>query len=408
MDVVAAVEQGSVPSHIPPELVAEYPFLRGRTSTERPGDIAQRMQAERPPAFYAPVLFGYGGAWVFNRLADARKIAMDNDNFHKKSGMPFAAMTGGTWAMVPSEQNPPDHMLYRALVNPLFTPAAIARLDGKMRQYALDYVLGFKDRGHCEFISELAYEFPIRVFLELMDMPQARVAEFLAWETQLIHGTDIEEVTQATISVVNCLREEIAARRANPGDDFISFGIKAQFKGRDLNDDEMLGFCFGLFIGGLDTVSTHMGHFFRHLAEYPEDQAALRADPSKITDAIEELFRAYGAVTTMRICTNDIEIGGIQLRAGDQVAMSGPLLGRDPTEYSEPEKIKLDRRPKHMALGFGPHLCMGLHLARREIRIAMEVMLEQLPEFRIAPGAEIVYDLGGVVQPMTLPLVWDV
>jgi cytochrome P450 len=207
--------------------------------------------------------------------------------------------------------------------------------------------------------------------------------------------------------VLDYLTAEIAARRDAPGDDFIGHVLRAEIDGRKLDENELLGICFTLFIGGLDTVSAHLALLIRHLAEHAEQQAYLRANRSKIPDAMEEMLRAYGAPIITRQCVKDTSIAGVSIKAGDRVLLSAAMAGRDPIEYSEPRDIRFDRSPRHLTFGYGPHLCLGMHLARREIRISIETMFEMLPPFRIAPGAQIVSDIAAMIQPRSLPLVWD-
>ena len=159
----------------------------------------------------------------------------------------------------------PEHGKYRALINPLLAPQKMAALEGNVRRYARQYIDRFKDRGHCDYMSEFAFEFPIAVFLDLMGLPQSDVKQLLAWETKLLHEPDLAEIAGAVRGVKGYLQGKMAERRKNPGDDFISFAVQAEVDGRPLNEDELIGLTFGLYIGGLDTVSTNMGLHFRHL-----------------------------------------------------------------------------------------------------------------------------------------------
>jgi cytochrome P450 len=154
----------------------------------------------------------------------------------------------------------------------------------------------------------------------------------------------------------------------------------------------------------MDTVSTNMGLHFRHLAEHPQDQAWLRANPSKIATATEELLRAYSAVTTFRTCVKPVEIHGVQIMPGDKVAMCTTLANRDPEAFERPNDIMLERNPRHLTFATGPHRCVGAPRARRELTIALEECLAALPDFRLKPGSSIVTALGGMIQPITLPL----
>ena len=178
-----------------------------------------------------------------------------------------------------------------------------------------------------------------------------------------------------------------------------------EIDGRKLTEDELVGFSFNLFIGGLDTVSTNMGHQFLHLARNPQDQKLLKENPKLIPNAIDEMMRAYAAVTTFRTCTKATEFGGVKMMPGDKVMMSTTLAGRDPEEFPNPEQVSFDRKPRLLSWGFGPHMCVGMHLAKREMRIAIEEFVNRIPEFSVKPDHQVEYHLG-MIQPVTLPLVW--
>lgn len=223
----------------------------------------------------------------------------------------------------------------------------------------------------------------------------------------MTHPTSIEEVREGTVELVDFLREVIADRSKNPVDDFVSYGIQAEIAGRKLTDDELVGFCFNLSIGGLDTVSANMGLQFRHLAENPLHQAELRRNPALIPAAVEELFRAYATVTTDRHCVSPIRINGVQIMPGDMVALSTLLANRDPEASANPNEVILDRNPRHLIFATGVHPCVGAPLARRELVIAMEEMLAALPDFRIQAGVTIKTDLGPIIEPQSLPRVWN-
>jgi cytochrome P450 len=402
----AAPTSSRIPDHVPPELIQEIPWHRGATTTGVPHDSFQRLN-EGPEIFYAPTTPHGCSAWVFRRVGRWREVALDSEHFSNATATPFARMVGGDWQMIPIEIDPPLHPRYRSILNPLLSPKAMAALDEKVVKYAREHVSAFKDLGHCEFLKEFAFEYPIRIFLELMGLPLEKTAQFLKWERGLLYASTTEEAKASVQAVVDYLNAEIAARRAAPGDDFMGHVLRAEIDGRKLDDNELLGIFFTLYVGGLDTVSAHLAQMFRHLAGHPDQQAYLRANPSKIPEAIEEMMRAYGSAGGSRICVKETKIGAATIKPGDRIMYFAGLSGRDPLEYSEPQDIRFDRSPRHISFGYGPHLCVGIHLARREMRIAIETMLEMLPPFRIAPGAEIVSELFGMMQPRSLPLVWE-
>lgn len=397
----------TIPPHVPPELVRPFPYLIGQKTKAQPHSFIAAIH-EGPAVFWAEKAFhGISGAWIPRRGEDLRKIYADTEHFSARGIAPLSSLIDETWQLLPAEADPPLHGLLRAVMNPLFTPKRMTALEDQIRLYARGYIDVFRHRGSCEFLSDFAFEYPIRIFLELMGLPQERAVEFLAWEHDLLHATNLDEMKKATRAVVSYLRDQIEDRRANPRDDLISFGVQVEIDGRRLAEDELVGLCFNLFIGGLDTVSTALALQFRHLAERHDHQNVLRRNPDMIPGAIDEMMRAYAAVQTSRLCIKETTISGVTIKPGDRVLLLTYLAGRDPENYQNPEEVILDRNPRQCAFGYGPHLCVGIHLARRELRIAMEEFLAAIPEFSIAPGVEITSYLASIIRPVELPLVWQ-
>jgi cytochrome P450 len=395
-----------IPAHVPADRVHPFPFAYGATVSGDPfRDLADKVH-EGPEIFFAPNV-GPGGtpAWIFRRAKDLRDVYFDTDNFSNVDFAPFAKIIGANWSLIPAEIDPPMHARYRAFVNPAFTPKAMAKLEHGIRRYAREGLLAFRDKGRCDFMADFAYDFPIKVFLELMGLPLEMVDQFLIWENNLLHNSDMAALGGATMALVQYLEGEIEARRKVPRDDLITYGLNAEVDGRKLTQDEMIGFTFLLFIGGLDTVSANMGLHALHLARNAEDQALLRANPDRIGGAIDEMMRAYPAVTTFRTCVNEIDYKGVRMMPGDKIAMCTTIAGRDPEEYEDAGKVDLGRKPRHVSFGYGPHLCVGMHLARREMRIGIEEYLALLPPFEVEPGQVLQFHTG-VIQPTALPLVW--
>ena len=201
----------------------------------------------------------------------------------------------------------------------------------------------------------------------------------------------------------------LAERQANPGDDLISHMIKTPIQGREATYNELMGYFFNLFIGGLDTVTASLSNMFRYLAEHPVEQQYLRENPDKIPAAVEELMRAFSPVTTYRTVTQEIEISGVRMLPGDKVAVSTTLSNRDHLAFDDPHAVSFDRKAaQHVAFGHGIHFCLGVHLAKRELRIAVAEMLAAFSDIRLQPGVAIRSQVGGIVQPTNLPLILTV
>ena len=257
-----------------------------------------------------------------------------------------------------------------------------------------------------EFIKAFATPFPCTIVLDLLGLPQERLSESLEWEYGLIHCNSANERKQALLKVKAYLLEEISKREKNPTDDLISNALSMVTEGRKWTADEVFGHCFNLFIGGLDTVTANLGLHFYHLATHLDHQRYLRQNPEKIDIAIPELMRAYAAVTTARVCAKDYTLHGITIKKGDLVSMPTPLGSNDPEAYEHPDEVKLDRRSIHLSFGHGIHRCLGAHLARRELKVAMTEMLQKIPEFTLKPDAKVGFLMSNVIHIDNLPLVW--
>jgi cytochrome P450 len=181
--------------------------------------------------------------------------------------------------------DPPKHGRYRAMIFPLFTPKAVRALEAKVSDYASQYINQFKDKGGCEFMSEFAFEFPIKVVLDLIGLPQDMVGQFLEWETDLLHGHDLETIAAATKNVVAYLRAEIDERKRKPREDLLTFGVNAEVDGVKMTDDEVLGFAFNLFIGWIPFPQTSAcsSGISQHIMKIrPSSERILRLSPMQL------------------------------------------------------------------------------------------------------------------------------
>jgi cytochrome P450 len=276
-----------------------------------------------------------------------------------------------------------------------------------MRNYARSYIQKISAQGSCDVMEDFACRFPIKVFLQLFGLPLDEVEQFMQWEFALIHSADMAEITAAVKAVKQRLMAEINHRKHNPSDDLISHIAHSSHEGHPLNDDEIFGICFNLYLGGLDTVTTNIAWQLRHLASDIELQNKLRSDPSLIPEAVEEMLRAYSAVAISRTCVKTTEIGGVTLMPGDRVMLSTSLASNDPAVFENPTEVKLGRKKRHLGFGTGIHNCVGVRLARRELLIALEEFLLAIPTFKLAKNAKIVTHLSAVMYQESIPLVWS-
>ena len=398
----------SIPSHVPEHLVRDV-TLETLEGGDRDALRALCALHGGPDILWAPqARMNVGGGWIATRHALIRDVLQDGETFSSKATSGFSKLLGETWDLIPLEKDGDEHRKYRALMNPIFSPKRIQAIDDGVRITAerlLDDILA---AGECEFVDAFARPFPVIVFLELFGFPTGEMQRFLAWEDGLLHGKTMEARVTAAREIKDYMVDAIAARRADPRDDLISFAATSEIEGRQLSGEEVLGICYLLFVAGLDTVASSLGFHFRHLAEHPTHQQALREDPERIPDAIEELMRANPVVTTVRTVTRDTVFHGVAMRAGDRVVLPTGLAGRDEREFPGPHDIDFGREAnRHITFGSGPHRCLGSHLARREIKLAYELWLSKVPPFRVKAGETVVTHTSGVAGVDYLPLVWD-
>jgi cytochrome P450 len=405
---MATQPKAAIPAHVPPELVYTLPLFARKAVYESPQEtLIPEMHATLPAVSYVTNIFpGDQPGWLLKHAEDVQAMLRDADNYSKKGMGKFAQSIGDDWLVIPTEADPPVHTEYRKALNSHFAPQKMFALKDQVRERARNLVAAFKDRGECDFVHEFAEQYPVNIVLDLLGLPSDRMPQFLEWEKDILHSNDWQARTNAVRHVRDYLLEEIESRRQNPREDYITTVLGFESFGRPWTRDEVLGHCFNLYIGGLDTVTSLLGNIFAHLARNPAQQAALRADPSQIVLAVEEFLRAFAPVTVFRIATKEVEIRGQKILPGDYVAVSTPLVGRDPDFYDAPQEIRFDRKAAHMSLGSGIHKCLGMHLARLELQIAVEEFMTALPEFRVKDGFRVPYYVGNILHVEALHLQW--
>lgn len=398
--------QPSVPDHVPPHLVWDHSLEPFCHELDDPFLAASRLH-EGPDIFWATDS-GHGRpAWVITRHTLQQEAFADYAHFTSQGGSGFEQMLNVSWRLIPLDYDPPQHSRYRMVLNPFFTPAKVSELDAAVRGVCNSLIAKFEDRGACEFVSEFATPFPSYIFLALMGMPIERAPQFLAWERALTHGSDPAERLGAARAVCEYLTGFVKEQRANPTADLMRGLMGAQIEGRPLTDDEILAMAHTFYFGGLDTVYSSLGFILRHLATHPDLQAQLRDKPELIPQAVDELLRAFSVVSSRRCVTEDFCFHGVQMRRGDLVVLPLYLAGRDPQTHPNPHEIDLNRKSGRLTFASGPHHCLGAHLARREIRIALETLLSRFKNIRIPPGETYDYHSGVTFGVDRLPLTWD-
>jgi cytochrome P450 len=401
----------AIPAHVAPELVSDFNFYSSPGMPPTPfGDphAATSVLHQGPPVFYAPRNTRNGeGTWVVVRAEDQRRVLQDPETFSSNRAI-FSSALGESWPLIPLELDPPEHTAWRSLLNPLLSPKRVMTLEPIVRQRAVELIEGVKARGgRCEVMADFAFPFAVSIFLQFLGIGHDRLQEFVGWANDIFHGSP-EQRTAGARTVIAFLNDLRDRRRREPADDFMTFVTQAEVEGRKLTDHEVQAMSVLLFLAGLDTVAAAMGFDLYYLAQHPQQQALLRAEPKRIQLAAEEMLRAFPTVTPVRKATRDVELRGARIKAGDLVACPAMTANRDPHEFAEPDAILLDREDnRHVAFAYGPHRCLGSHLARREIVIGLEEWLARIPPFRLQADAPPVTHGGFVFGVKNLVLDWS-
>ena len=395
-----------LPPHVPDALAwdrslaaflreMDDPFLAGARLHEGPDMIWARDAAHGRPG------------WVITSHALMQEAYADFDRFSSRNSIDLPRMLGQAWGLIPLEVDPPEHTGYRMLLNPCFTPRAMAALDATIQQVCDALTTAFQDRGGCEFVGEFASRFPTRIFLGLMGLPDELAPQFLAWEHEMMRGADAAARIAAGQAVVTYLDAFVRDQRPNPRTELLQTVLAGRIDGRPLSDGEIMGILFTLYLGGLDSVASTLGWVMRHLAVDAPLQQRLRARPDDIPLAVDELLRAYPVVNNHRVVAKDGLFHGVDLRAGDYVVLPSYLAGRDPETHPDPHVIRLERHEGRITFGSGRHICLGMHLARREVRSVLDTFVTKFENIRMRPDENYRFDTQGVLGISRLPLIWD-
>ncbi len=331
------------------------------------------------------------------------------------SSRPEALDMGQEQILIPFQVDPPMHTAYRRLLNPWFTPRSLAPMEPDVRKLVNEIIDVFAAEGECDFHEDFATPLPSTIFLRFLGLPLSDLPQFLQWRDDGIRPRvepgdyeGAQAIRRAAGKAINSYFEDaIADRRADPGDDLMSEIVQSRIEGQGLTDTELLGIFHLLLLGGLDTVTASLDCMIAYLAQHPEPRARLIADPAVVPAAVEELLRCLSPVMTMpRVAAREHEMRGVAIHPGDPVMLMLGAANVDDEQFADPEAVDFDREPnRHVAFGGGHHLCLGAHLARLELRVALEEIHRRIPDYRIPEGTEI-HHTAGIRQADALPLVF--
>ncbi len=411
MDSAVQTVPHHVPDHVPPELIKPFNLFADEIMTQAPFEAMDDLRQ------FGRVIWNsanpvFPGSWVLTQADDLRYVLSNPQLFSSQGVAGFTTLEGEDLKLIPLELDPPQHTRFRKLLNPLLSPQAMSKAAPAIAERCVTLIENVQEQGECDFVRDFAMPFPVSIFMQLMGLPEEDQAKLLAWNIALIHTGERPagsmSVRDAAIDAGRYLEDLADKRRAAPADDIVSFVVSAEIDGQPLSRTEVKGILYLLFLAGLDTVTATLSWFFYHLAANPDQQQQLRDTPALIPRAIDELLRRYSIVVSHRQCQQDVDVAGVHMKAGDWISIIDSLGSTDPQENAKALDVDFNRKGiRHFAFSFGPHFCMGAHLARRELDIALREWLMRVPPWRLKPDATQQAHGGHTFGFDRLELEWD-
>jgi cytochrome P450 len=335
------------------------------------------------------------------------QVLRDNETF---SSTVYEGIMGAVMGRTILQMDEPEHRLHRAMVSPTFRSKVLEQWEGDLVQRVVNELIdGFADRGTADLVQELTFNFPVQVIARILGLPRSDFPMFQRWAIGI---TSVASNWERGMAASEALRDYFACvldeRRHKPADDLISQLLVAEVDGRTLDDEEIYSFLRLLLPAGVETTYRASGNMLYGLLTNPEQLERVRSDRSLVPDAFEETIRWEPPVTViLRRATRDTEVGGVAVEEGADVALLLGSANRDERKYEHPDAFDVFRASRQsVGFGFGVHVCLGMHLARMETRVAINTLFDRLPDLALAPEAGQDLHIKGMAfrSPIALPV----
>ncbi|HUY63564.1 MAG TPA: cytochrome P450 [Acidimicrobiales bacterium] len=347
--------------------------------------------------------------WFVTRFEDVQSILHDARRFSSSIN---AETMGPVMGAVILAMDGDEHRRYRDVVGRAFRPSALARWEDELIAPTIHRLLDdIAPLGHADLVDAVTSRYPVQVIAGVLGVPVEDHALFHRWAIEISHGPEDYGISiPASEAMRRYLEPLVEQRRARPGDDLVSDIVHAEVDGRRLGDDHVYGFLRLLLPAGAETTYRVMGNCLVALLAHPEVLDQARADPALLDSVIEETLRWETSVTMInRVTTEDVELGGVVIPAGASVVCALGSANHDEARFSDPDRWDPTRQgPGHISFGTGRHQCLGMHLARLELRVGLAAVLARLPGLRRDPdAAAMVIDGLAFRGPQAMPVLFE-
>ncbi|GAB7144858.1 cytochrome P450 [Mycobacterium riyadhense] len=364
----------------------------------------QRIDASGMPHEVSKPVF------IVYRHEEVQQMLRDNETFSSAIIIDAFGDVLGRHVMLGMDE--PEHGRHRALVSKAFSQKALARWEDELvRKVGNELIDRFAPRGRADLVKEFTFPYPTQIIAGLLGLPREDYPQFQRWSISLLSFTvNPERGRSASAALQEYFAPILAARREEPRDDLTSGLAQAEIDGEKLSDEEIFSFMRLLLPAGVETTYRSLGNMLFGLLSNTDQLDAVRADRSLLPQAIEEAVRWEPPLLTItRVATRDTELAGVPIPAGSSVM---PMLGsanRQEDRYPDPDRFDVFRSARaHIGFGHGVHVCLGMHLARLEMRVALNLLFDRLPDLRLDPEGDDPHIRGQVFRsPTALPVLFD-
>ena len=390
---------------IPAELVSDFDIVGDVGLVADPQQRLLETLAKDPrDIVYTP---HNGGHWLVTSHELGREILSNADLFGSfPIGIP--ANMEQRPRLIPLESDAAAHRRYRRLLLPIFEPAAVQRLQAGVETLAQEVLDEVLPDGEFDFLWRVAKPISMGLFVRQLGLEPERLDDFYAWESGFYRAPTMEERIECGQNIGAYLSAVVSQHVEHPKDDIVTMLLNVEVEGEKLSQEEVQSICYLLFLASIDTVATMLSFIVRHLARDQALFSRLKEDRSAIADSVDELLRMHAFINLNRICERDTVFHGVAFRAGDNIVVPSFVTDRDDRVFADPDEFNPDRskreKNQHHAFGAGAHKCIGLHVAKMEVRVVLEAIFDRISSLELVSESAVTGHGGTTMGLDTIPI----